>query len=56
MNVIDLIAIVPYFVTLLLMVDTKRGPSSTIKTMGNASFMLQEKDTKVISMALLRFV
>lgn len=57
MNVIDFIAIVPYFVTLLLMVSEKpNAAKTTTATMGNASFTLQgEKQTQVISMALLRY-
>ena len=58
MNIIDFIAIVPYFVTVLLMVTEKRdSPRVTSKHMGNVSFTLQgEKQTQAISLALLRFV
>lgn len=58
MNIIDFIAIVPYFVTVLLMVTERpNSPRVTSKSMGNASFTLQgEKQTQAISLALLRFV
>lgn len=42
MNIIDFIAIVPYFVTVLLMVTERpNSPRVASKHMGNASFTLQ---------------
>lgn len=58
MNIIDFIAIVPYFVTVILMLSEKPNSTRQVsKSLGNASFTLQgEKQTQAISLAILRAI
>jgi voltage-gated potassium channel Kch len=58
MNIIDFVAIVPYFVTVMLMLTERpNSPRQVSKSLGNASFTLQgEKQTQAISLAILRAI